>query len=153
MKAGHTKQKAWARTANIMAAHGDGVSMFTAADLVKYKFVPDIKTAKSQIHMFARRGMLKVVAKDGKEAVYKITHKKFRNETRHAYLTRKTPTVIAGNRKRDGSGLPKSLMERRVPKLDSTGEIFVTVTSNKLSIDAPGMILELTGKIHLKLDT
>lgn len=132
MKPGNIKRKAWARTAKIMQKYADGTP-FRLQDLMAMGMTREV--ARSQIHMFQRRGMLKVVSKLGRLVTYKLTRKTFRNE-------RSYQQVDIGE-----------IVAKRIVEVAGPADIHVAITGNKLMVDAPGLIFELIGKIHLKLDT
>lgn len=133
MKPGNVKRRAWDRTRNLMQKYGDGTP-FKQTDLVGMNMTE--AEAKSQILMFKRRGMIKTVRKEGRAAVYKLTRKTFRNEK-----SRKHDAPIG------------KLVAKRIVEVIQPSEIFVAINGSKLTVDAPGLIFELVGKIHLKLDT
>lgn len=140
MKPGNIKRKAWERTAKIMQKYGDGTP-FRLPDLEAMGMTRSI--ARSQIHMFQRRGMLKTVSIVGKVATYKLTRKTFRNErSRRSSDAGKYGKIHVGNTPTPG-----------VFAVVKSDDIHVAITGNKLMVDAPGLIFELVGKIHLKLDT
>lgn len=137
MKSGHCKLNAGKRTAKIMQKYGDG-TVFQLQDLIDMGMTTAI--AKSQIAMFSRRGMIKTIGKTGKLATYKLTRKTFRREASRVGQVHSSKTVT----------VPAA---KRTAVQTQPGEIFVAINGNKLTVDAPGLIFELTGKIHLKLDT